>query len=112
MKPPYLELEGYPSRTISIVCTDLPQTIPVAELIFEGNPVISMLVSCESNTARFTFGDVTPDITAQVGHTLFPGYFYLLLRSSKAVRTFQFCNANAAPQVNAIIHITLFFERQ
>ena len=112
MRPSYLDLDGYPSRTISRLCDDNPQSIPAAELTFENKPVIAMLISSETANCRYTFGDAIPDSTLQVGHTMFPGYILLFMRNSKAIRTFQFCNALAGQQQNAIMHITLFFEKQ
>ena len=112
MLPPNLDLVGYPSRTISILCTDTPQSIPTAELTFEGKPVVHMLISSEDGDARFTFGDATPAQATKTGHVIFPRYTYIYVLNSKAIRTFQFINADAGQANDAIMHITLFFERQ
>jgi len=112
MRPPNLLLFGYPSRTLSYTCTAVPQSIPAAELIFEGKPVIAMLFSCEFNSARFTFGDSDPDPVTFVGHMIYPGYTLEFIESSKAIRTFQFCDAAVGQQLHSRMHITLFFEKQ
>jgi len=112
MRPAYMILMGFPSRTISIPCTDLPQSIPEVELVFETKPVIAMLFSHENGDVRYTFGDTAPDQTTPVGHVTSYFSIPIYVANPKAVRTFQFCNALVGQQLNAIMHITLFFEIQ
>lgn len=104
-----MNISGFPSRTISITCTNVPQSIPDPQFTQGGRPVIAMLLSCEDNGIRFTFGDADPDIGNQVGHTLYPGYDFVRLENSAMVRTFQVCNA--ITDLTAVAHITLEFER-
>ena len=111
MRPPNILTDGYPSRTLTYTCTDLPQSIAEDELFFEGKPALTMFISCEMANARITFGDSDPDSTLHIGHALY-SYNTEWIRSSKAIRTFQFCNALAGQQTDALIHITLFFDRQ
>jgi len=108
MRPPHAIIDGYPSRTISITTTDVAQSIPAAELRYNGAPVIGALVSCEDENVRFTVGDATPDAATQVGHIIQNEWEWVRLHGSKAVRTFQF--VSAALQTAGIIHITLEFE--
>jgi len=111
MRPPLLDIIGYPSRTISIECSDNPQEIPNNQLTYNGMPVAQMLISCEINYVRFTMGDATPNIVNAVGHIMDPYYEFIFIKNSKAISTFQFCNGIAGQQQNSILHVTLFFER-
>ena len=108
MKQPILPMQGFPSRTISIACTDVAQALPAAQMIENGRPVIAILISCEENGMRFTFGDAVPVIATNTGHVMYPGYNFLMIENPYAINTFQFCNAGAG--LNSIAHITFMFE--
>ena len=113
MRPPYLNIDGYPSRTYSLTCTDQAEPLPSDAFVFEGQYAYAALISCESGDVRIAFGDTIAVQADQHGHVL-SSYFNTLLfiSGSKAVRTLTFCNALAGQQFDGIIHITLFFERQ
>ena len=112
MKQPPLPMTGFPSRTLTIVTTNNVDSIPTAELtagINNDQPVIAMLVSCEDQAVRFTFGDATPDIATSAGHIMLAQEVFLRIENPYAIRTFQFCSANT--DFPAFLHITLEFER-
>ena len=110
MRQPTLPMTGFPTRTITIATTNNVDTIPVAEFTSPNNqPVIAMLISCEDQAVRFTFGDTPPDIATSYGHIMVPQYYFLRIENPYAIRTFQFCSANT--DFPAFLHITLEFRR-
>ena len=103
-------ISGFPSRTLTIATTNNVDAIPVAEFTSPNNqPVTAMLISCENQAVRFTFGDTAPDIATEYGHIMLAQEVFLRIENPYAIRTFQFCSANAG--FPAQLHITLEFER-
>ena len=110
MKQPILPMTGFPSRTLTITTTNNVDTIPAAEFTSPNNqPVMAMLISCENQAVRFTFGDTPPDIATEYGHIMLAQEVFLRIENPYAIRTFQFCSANT--DFPAQLHITLEFRR-
>jgi hypothetical protein len=110
-------IEGFPSLTLSLTASDVPQSIPTNELVRDaGTPqhqihAAAAIISCENGNARWTVGSAEPSQASSEGHIMVANSTPIRLENPELVSTFQFCDAVVDQQQHAIMHITLLFER-
>lgn len=110
MKPPIYIISGIAGETITIVCTDLPQSFTLDQLEnANGNLPVECLVSAEGNNVRFAFiADPTQGAEGSgvVGHSLYLRQAFLM-SNTRNIQNFKFINHTNAQ--NAVIQVTMFY---
>ncbi len=100
-------IEGIPGTTIRVDVTDEVQQFAAAIHTRNGNPAISLMISCEEEAIRYAYRvDPTQDDPA-LGHILYAGQMLPLL-NGRTIREFRFINEVA--QTNGVLQVTPGFE--
>lgn len=111
MKPPVRIISGIAKETITVTCTDLPQSFTLDQLRnTNGNLPIECLVSAEGNNVRFAFiTNPTQGIegSGAIGHSLYLRQAFIM-SNTRNIQNFKFINHINAQ--NAIIQVTMFYE--
>lgn len=103
-------LTGYPGETAKVTLSDTAQTLTDLSIALShpttSKPIVGVLISCETNDARFCVGGETPT-QAGVGHIL-AANSQVLLVDTQMCRTIELINKTNSS--NSILQITPLYE--
>lgn len=98
-------IAGSPQPTFKVVGTDDSQGFPAGEMVHPGESSrspVGAIITVEGNNLRHTTGGV--DASLILGHLCQPGDV-IYLESHKAVKTFQFINAEETKDAVIMVNI-------
>ena len=100
-------MDGVAGDTWSQTSTNAKASLTAANLLSaKNNRAIGVLITCETQAVKFTFGDSDP-VSDGLGHILASAQS-IQINNSSSIKSFQFISSTAGS--HGVLQITPFFE--